>query len=108
MTKTRPHPKPSKPKHFLKEWRVYRGLTQERLAERMGVSNGLISQLENGQTAYTQSTLEGAAFALNCEPADLLTRDPSKEGEVVDLLALIRRKDQKTVLAIVNGLPDVG
>ncbi len=106
MARVTPHPKPAKPKHFIKAWRTFRGLTQERLAERMGVSPGLISQLENGITSYTQQTLEAAAFAMICEPWDLLMRDPSKEGEVIDLMAIIRRKDQRTVVAIVSALPD--
>ena len=52
-TKVRPIPKPRKARHFLREWRKYRQLTQERLAERISVTPGTISQLENGQISYT-------------------------------------------------------
>lgn len=62
---------------FFREWREFRSLTQEQLAERLDVSVGLISQLENRKVNYTQATLEALAQALNCEPADLLIRDPS-------------------------------
>lgn len=106
MAKTiTPHPKPAKPRHFLREWRKYRRLTQEKLAERTELTSGAISQLENGIVNYTQPTLEALAYALSCEPGDILSRDPSKDGEVIDLLRLIRQKDMAVVRAIIENLP---
>ncbi len=67
---------------FLREWRKYRNLTQQQLADRIDASTGLISQIENGQTAYTQGTLEALADALQCEPADVLMRDPTDTGAI--------------------------
>jgi transcriptional regulator with XRE-family HTH domain len=63
---------------FLAQWRKYRDeMTQERLAERAGVSQGMISQLENGTSDYTGELLEKLAFGLNCQPADLIMRNPT-------------------------------
>lgn len=107
VRKVTPHPKPRKAKHFVREWRKFRRLTQEQLAERIEQTSGAISQLENGLVNYTQPTLEAIAHALNCEPGDLLSRDPFKEGDVVDLVALLRQKDPETVRAILQGLPSV-
>lgn len=64
-------------KWFLKEWRKFRGLSQERLADRLGVHKGDISNLENGKRRYNQDVLEALADALECEPADLIMRDPT-------------------------------
>lgn len=61
---------------YLKEWREHRELSQERLADRVGVTQGLISQLENNRVNYTSDLLEKLADALMCEPADLLMRNP--------------------------------
>lgn len=61
---------------YLKEWRTFRNLTQARLADRAGVSQGLISQLENNHTDFTGEVLANLAEALGCEPADLLIRNP--------------------------------
>lgn len=71
-------PKPEKPRLFLREWRDHRNLTQEKLAERADLTQGMISQLENGQSDYTGKLLRRLADALSCNPIDLLTRDPSK------------------------------
>jgi transcriptional regulator with XRE-family HTH domain len=51
-------------------------MTQARLAERIDMSVSSISQLESGKQDYTQGTLEALADALQCEPGDLLMRNP--------------------------------
>ena len=79
MPKVKPIPKPGKPGHFVFEWREYRGLSQQRLADRIGVTHGAISQLENGHVSYTQGMLEALADALSCTPADLVGRLPGTE-----------------------------
>ncbi|WP_371346049.1 helix-turn-helix domain-containing protein [Ancylobacter sp. IITR112] len=80
MAKVRTNFKPPKPRHFIRQWRKHRGLTQEQLAEIVGVTHGAISQLERGETGYTQPMLEALAGAMHCEPADLIMRDPTQVG----------------------------
>jgi transcriptional regulator with XRE-family HTH domain len=78
----RPAPKPERRRHFIRQWRKYRGLTQEQLAERIGVTPGAISQLEVGRTSYTQHMLEAMAVELQCKPGDLLNVDPTREDAI--------------------------
>lgn len=94
-----PHPKPQHPRHYVKEWRKHKHLTQEKLAERSGVTHGAISQLESGKTNYTQGMLEALAGALGCEPGDLLLINPLVAGEVVDISALLRGTSPQIVHA---------
>lgn len=91
-------------KHFVREWRKFRGLTQERLAEQTPFTTGAISQLETGRTKYTQDMIEALAVALDCEPGDLLSRDPSKEGEVADLLAALSDENREAALKMLKAL----
>lgn len=72
----KPRPKKQYRRTFIREWREYRGISQERLAERIGRTPGLVSQVENQKGPYTQETLEAIADALMCEPVDLLVRNP--------------------------------
>lgn len=102
-----PIPKPAPPRHYIKEWRDFRGFTQERLAERVGLTAGAISQLERGLTGYTQPTIEALADALNCEPGDLLDRNPLVEGQVVDLVSRLRHAPpalRQQVLDVVEAM----
>lgn len=55
---------------YLKEWREFRQLTQEQLADRIGISRVMVSKIERGLNPYHQAFLEAAAAALMCEPAD--------------------------------------
>lgn len=69
-------------RHFIKEWRKFRGMTQEQLADQVGVAVSTISQLESGGQGYSQATLEGLAIVLDCEPSDLISRDPTKTASI--------------------------
>lgn len=84
-------------RHFLHEWRKYRGLTQDELAEMAGLTSGAISQLENGIFAYKQPTLEALADALECQPGDILSVNP---------LAAPPRPMLAQLMAAVADMPD--
>jgi phage repressor protein C with HTH and peptisase S24 domain len=65
-------------KTFIKEWRKYRGLTQEQLADMIDMSNSNLSRIESGSVRYTSDSLEMIAHALAVNVADLLSRSPSE------------------------------
>lgn len=56
----------------IKDRRKAQGMTQERLAEAMGVSVGYISQIERGVTKISLETLSAIAGHLGCELAALI------------------------------------
>lgn len=95
-------------RHYVREWRKFRNLTQERLAERTPFTTGAISQLETGRTGYTQDMLEALAVALDCEPGDLLSRNPFAEGEVIHLFESLPEDKRKDALAILRALGGAG
>lgn len=99
-------------RHYLRAWREYRGLSLRKLADRMerepGVpitSHANLGRIETFVQPYSQEILEAAAGALGIGVTEILTVDPRKDGEVVDLLALLREKDPTIVRAILEGLP---
>ena len=64
---------------FVRQWREYRGLSQEQLAERLEMSAAQLSRVETGKQPYTQDFLEAVAEALRTDVPSLLMRDPLKE-----------------------------
>jgi len=95
----------------VREWRKFRSLTQEQLAERIGKTHGAISQLENGKIDYTQGMLEALSDALRCDPGDLLSRDPQVEGAVIDLMRILRaatNADQAKALRVIREVLGTG
>jgi ribosome-binding protein aMBF1 (putative translation factor) len=63
-------------KHFVREWRHFRGMTQDQLAEAVGLTKATVSRIETGDIAYTRDFLEAAADALGTHPGILLMRAP--------------------------------
>jgi DNA-binding XRE family transcriptional regulator len=56
----------------IKLWREHRGMTQQELAARAGISKPYLSQLETGKRQGTVETLSSIARALDV-PIDVLT-----------------------------------
>jgi transcriptional regulator with XRE-family HTH domain len=65
---------------YIRQWREYRELSQEALAERLHMSAAQLSRIESAKQGYTQDFLEAAAEALRTDVASLLMRDPSRES----------------------------
>lgn len=102
-----PKPKRQRSKHYFAEWREYRGLTQERAIERLGWSQSKISRIESGKTPYNEDDLSAAAAAYDCQPIDIISVNPLKEGELIDITALLRKAPsnaRQQILAVVNTL----
>lgn len=89
-------------KHFIKDWRKFRGMTQGGVAAKLDTTKASISRIELGEQPYTQDSLEGLANALNCSVSDLLTRHPKMKPEwsIFDLPS----GDQEQVYNFIRGL----
>lgn len=75
---------------FIKEWRVFRKLSQEQLADRMNTTKANISRVENAVQPYTQDLLEAVADALGTHAGTLLTRGPT-EADIIPAAATRKR-----------------
>jgi len=83
-------PKRSRTKHFLREWRDFRGLSLAEAAEPLQTSDSNLARIEKGHVPYNQDLLELAAQAYRCSLCDLLSHDPTKAQQLVDALDLMR------------------
>lgn len=94
-------------KTFIRAWREYRGLSQEKMAGRVEMSRENYSKIENGRVPYNQDFLEQAAIALSCSVSDLLERDPNIDTYIEQLRRLMTQTtegEQKQILAIAKTL----
>jgi DNA-binding XRE family transcriptional regulator len=62
-------------KNPIKAWREYRSLTQQQLANRVGISKPYLSQLETGKRAGTTEVLSAIARALDVSLEQVADRD---------------------------------
>lgn len=89
---------------YLKEWREYRGLTVEALAEKARVSPALISLIENRKSAGSPDTLEKLADALRISVGELLDIKPETGGSV--FRTWVRDADRGRLGRMVDALKD--
>ena len=103
---------PMSGKHYLKEWRRYRDLTQEQVISRLqALEDSLLpttaaslSRLENGKQPYNERVLEALAFIYDTEPDSLIGRDPFKEGQVIDFVSRLNERQRQQVLAFMQAI----
>ncbi len=74
---------------FISELRKEKGMTQEQLAEKMGVTDKSISRWENGKTMPDISLLVLLAEELNVEISELLNGRKMSQEELIELKGTI-------------------
>lgn len=67
----------------IKELRIRKGLTQEQLAELIGVGERNLSKIECGNNFVTSETLSNIISALDVEPSELFNFKHHDEKEVL-------------------------
>lgn len=68
-------------RHFLREWRKFRGLTLEQAAERVGMSHQNLGKIERGKVPYNETLLDILSEVYRADRGSLIMRDPSvKDG----------------------------
>lgn len=101
-----------KGQHYIKEWREYRKISLRDLANRLEVSDGgdlllshaSISRIEKGEQPFTEETLNALAFALDVDRIDLLSKNPHKDGEVIDLMRKLNETDKTRIIDMMRLL----
>lgn len=92
---------------FFREWRKHRRLTLERAAELLDMSHANLSRIENGLQPYNETTLDRMAIAYDCQPADLLSRDPrDPEGIWAVWDDLRAAQKSREAIAVLRALRD--
>jgi transcriptional regulator with XRE-family HTH domain len=97
---------------YLKQWRLHRGFTQNQVVDRLVIhddenlprTTASLSRIENGKQPYSQPILEALAEIYESEPGELLSRDPRKEGDIIDLMARLKPFQQEQAIAVIEGL----
>ena len=90
-------------KHYIKEWRLYRGLTQQKLGDRLDTTKANISRIEALKQNYTQDFLEACADALGVDPGTLIMRDPSDRNAPWSLWDQAKPGVRKQAIRVLQG-----
>ncbi|WP_282282191.1 helix-turn-helix domain-containing protein [Pseudomonas sp. PS02302] len=84
------------------------GLTQEEVAERLGIGNEAVSRIERGVVIPNIARLYDFASIFQCEAAELLSeaspRSDDQARQISLLLDALTEADRQLVLGLVQGL----
>lgn len=80
-------------RHYIKEWREFRGLSLRKLADRLEASPGgdpllshvSLNRIENGEQPFTEETIQAIADALGVSRMELLEIHPGREAQLIQL-----------------------
>jgi transcriptional regulator with XRE-family HTH domain len=106
---------------YIKEWRKYRGLTQQQVLDRLAILAGdpkpndealqipttgaSLSRIENGKQNFNMAALAALAKVLDVEePGWLLDRNPLKEGKVVSFFEKLDEKEAAQAVAVLEAM----
>jgi transcriptional regulator with XRE-family HTH domain len=90
-------------RHYVKEWRKYRGLSQDAFADRVGMSKATLSRIENGIIPYGQGFLETCAEILECTTGDLTERSPLEKETILSIWERIPLSERDRALEVLKA-----
>ena len=96
---------------FMRQWRKFKKMTLEQVAERVEVDTSTVGRIERGEIPYNQDFLERVAFAYGCEVTDLLSVDPLRPDPpklVYERLKAAPKELQDRAWAVVEALLKAG
>ncbi|MFT4076877.1 MAG: helix-turn-helix transcriptional regulator [Asticcacaulis sp.] len=98
------------PPHHMRAWREKKELTQEQLAELMGTTKGVVSDLENSKRELGTKWLWKISTALRIRPGYILEHDPATlPDDIIEIWATIKDDDRpKAIRALKVFESDTG
>lgn len=102
--------------NFIRAWREYRGLSLDRLVDRMSsdltseqfITKTSLSRIERSLQPYSQPLLEAIAEALQCQPADLIMRNPSDTEAPWSIWQKLGTAERNQVIEIMHTFRKTG
>ena len=96
-------------RNHLKAWRKFRGMTQEDLAEKVGTTGAVISNLETSARGLSDKWLRRLAPALGTRPGILLDYAPDElDNDVLATWADVPKESRDQALAVLRTFRRTG
>lgn len=96
-------------RNYLKEWRLYRGMSQDELAEKIGTTKAVISLLENEKRPLSSKWLRKLAEALDTQPGYILDHDPNSiNSDIFEIWSRLGTTDREQAARILSTFTRTG
>lgn len=95
--------------HYLKEWRKFRGLTQQQLADGAETDKSVVSLIENGKRGLSDEWAHTFAPLLGTTPGFLFDHDPNRlDTALIDAVRQVPPSQRDQALAILQTFKRAG
>lgn len=95
--------------HYLKEWRKFRNLTQQQLADLVSTDKSVISLIENEKRGLSDEWAHQFAPALGTTPGFLYDHDPNAlDTALIDAVRQVPAASRDQALAILKTFREAG
>ena len=94
----------------VKYYRSLANLSQEKLAEKVGISANTVSYIEHGKNSISFSKIPALCNALNIEPYQLFVQISSDEDKIKEInkaLKLATPRQLNLIMNLVSGILDM-
>ena len=92
-------------RNYLRQWREYRRLKQEELAEMVGTTKAVISLLENEKRPLSSKWLRKLAVPLKTTPGRILDIDPNvAEAEALSIFDPMEEEERRRAIRVLRSL----
>lgn len=98
----KPYPRFKPP--YIREWRKLKGYSLEHVAHNVPMDKGNLSKVERGLLPYNQEMLERLGDILGTDPGNLISRDPTKDGKVIDLVQRLNASQLEQAERVLTAL----
>lgn len=85
-------------RHFLREWRKFRGYTLEAVADRVGMSHQNLGKIERGKVPYNETLLDILADIYRADRGSLIMRDPTQPDPLWSIYDQLAPPDRKRLV----------
>lgn len=96
-------------RNYLKEWRLYRKMSQDELAAKVDTTKAVISLLENEKRPLSSKWLRKLAEALDTQPGYILDHDPNSiSADIFDIWSRIDQINREQAARILSTFTRTG
>mgnify|MGYP001580132991 CR=1 FL=1 len=97
------NPGMAKRRHYLKEWRKSRDLTQEQASSVLGISRSHLANLERGERDPDLAILEAMSKVYRCSVPELIVRNPADPASLWTLFEAIEEQDRAQAAKVLEA-----
>lgn len=95
--------------NYLREWRTFRGMTQQQLAEAVETNANMIQYLEKGERALSAKWLRRLAPVLDTTPGMILDHNPNAlDRDILEIWATASNREKRQIADIAKAILRTG